>query len=159
MTREERESCIGTIELLRKLAFNIHGVMDVIDAENCDKLIKVLKSETAVSYLDGYNDGYKEALKSEPCEDAISRQAAIDAIRKIHPVDTEYDCTLYDKLDVMYVLKELPPDNPQPKTGHWMDNHNGTYTCDECGCNHSRSNYCPDCGCRMFEPQESEDKE
>jgi rRNA maturation endonuclease Nob1 len=42
MTNEERESCIKTIELLRRLAFNVHGVMDVIDAENCDKIIKML---------------------------------------------------------------------------------------------------------------------
>ena len=42
MTKEERESCIKTIELLRRLAFNVHGVMDVIDAENCDKMIKML---------------------------------------------------------------------------------------------------------------------
>lgn len=46
--------------------------------------------------------------KTQPCEDCISRQAAIDAIAKIHPIDTEYDCTLYDKLDVRYVLMDLP---------------------------------------------------
>ena len=44
MTKEERESCIKTIELLRRLAFNVHGVMDVIDAENCDKIIKMLET-------------------------------------------------------------------------------------------------------------------
>lgn len=55
-----------------------------------------------------------KALEHEPCEDCISRQAAIDEIKKIHPVDTEYDCTLYDKVDIMYVLKELPPVTPQP---------------------------------------------
>lgn len=60
-------------------------------------------------------------LEQEPCNDAISRRAAIDAILKIHPADTEYDCTLYDKVDVMYVLKNLPPVNPQEsKTGHWI---------------------------------------
>lgn len=51
-------------------------------------------------------------LESQPCEDCISRQMAIDAIKKISPVDTEYDCTLYDKLDVMYVLKDLPAVTP-----------------------------------------------
>lgn len=54
-----------------------------------------------------------ELLEQQPCEDAISRQMAIDAIAKIHPIDTEYDCTLYDKLDVMYVLKDLPPVTPK----------------------------------------------
>jgi len=40
--------------------------------------------------------------------DTISRQAAIDAVNKIAPVNTEYDCTLLDRLDVKYVLTELP---------------------------------------------------
>ena len=45
-------------------------------------------------------------------EDCISRQMAIDAIKNIHPVDTEYHCTLYDEVDVMYVLKDLPAVTP-----------------------------------------------
>ena len=40
--------------------------------------------------------------------DNISRKAAIDAVYKIAPVDTEYDCTLLDRIDVRYVLTELP---------------------------------------------------
>ena len=52
--------------------------------------------------------------------DTISRQAAIDAINHICPVDTEYDCTLLDRVDVRYVLSELPPAQPEPKEGHWI---------------------------------------
>lgn len=37
MTRKEAKSCIGTIEMLQRLAYNIHGVMDVIDADNYEK--------------------------------------------------------------------------------------------------------------------------
>ena len=44
MTREERASCIITIELLRKLALNVHGVIDVIDSQNCDKIIEMLNN-------------------------------------------------------------------------------------------------------------------
>ncbi len=43
--------------------------------------------------------------------DLISRQDAIDAIEHICPVDTEYDCTLLDRVDVRYVLSDLPPAN------------------------------------------------
>lgn len=43
----------------------------------------------------------------------ISRQAAIDAINHICPVDTEYDCTLLDRVDVRYVLSELPSAQPE----------------------------------------------
>ena len=42
MTYYERQSCIGTINLLRNLALNIHGVIDVVDNANCDKLIELL---------------------------------------------------------------------------------------------------------------------
>lgn len=40
--------------------------------------------------------------------DLIERQAAIDAINHICPVDTEYDCTLLDRVDVRCVLSDLP---------------------------------------------------
>lgn len=45
MTREEAKSCKGTIEMLQRLAYNIHGVMDVIDADNCKKIIKAIEQE------------------------------------------------------------------------------------------------------------------
>ena len=35
------------------------------------------------------------------------------------------------------------------KTGKWMNNQNGTFTCSICGCKHSRSTFCPNCGARM----------
>lgn len=41
-------------------------------------------------------------------DDLISRKAAIDAINHICPVDTEYDCTLLDRVDVRCVLLDLP---------------------------------------------------
>ena len=45
--------------------------------------------------------------------DLISRQAAIDAINHICPVETEYDCMLLDRVDVRYVLSDLPSAQPQ----------------------------------------------
>lgn len=35
------------------------------------------------------------------------------------------------------------------KKGHWINEHNGTFECDNCGCKHIKSNYCPDCGAYM----------
>ena len=46
-------------------------------------------------------------------DDLISRQAAIDAINHICPVDTEYDCTLLDRVDVRCVLSDLPSAQPE----------------------------------------------
>ena len=41
------------------------------------------------------------------------------------------------------------PTVEERKTGKWIENQNGTYKCDQCGCKHSKSNYCPNCGARM----------
>jgi hypothetical protein len=46
------------------------------------------------------------ARKTHAC-DCISREEAIDAINHICPVDTEYDCTLLDRVDVRCVLSDL----------------------------------------------------
>lgn len=51
--------------------------------------------------------------KGEAMSDLINRQDAIDAINKIAPVDTEYDCKLLDRIDVRYVLIELPSAQPE----------------------------------------------
>ena len=48
--------------------------------------------------------------------DNISRQAAIDAVDHICPVDTDYDCTLLDRVDVRYVLSDLPSAQPEKRT-------------------------------------------
>ena len=44
--------------------------------------------------------------------DTISLRQAIDAINHICPVDTEYDCTLLDRVDVRCVLSDLPTIQP-----------------------------------------------
>lgn len=73
--------------------------------------------------IDWWNEEYKEpTTKNDLGVDCISRQATINAIKRIHPVDTDYDCTLYDKVDVMYVLDEMPSVIPQePKSFKWCE--------------------------------------
>lgn len=41
------------------------------------------------------------------------------------------------------------PTVEERKHGEWVDNHNGTFTCTECGEKHSKSNFCPNCGADM----------
>ena len=56
--------------------------------------------------------------------DTISRQAAIDAVDHICPVDTDYDCTLLDRVDVRYALSDLPSAQPERETAkfvRWME--------------------------------------
>ena len=37
------ESCINTVEMLRRLALNVHGVIDAVDDENCNDIIELLQ--------------------------------------------------------------------------------------------------------------------
>ena len=96
MTKEEAKSCIRTIELLRRLAFNVHGVMDVIDVENCDKIIAM--------------------LSQEPCADCISR---VDAMRAITDEWVRGKHTLEGFTAVLYNLPPVIPEQPV-MTGEWV---------------------------------------
>lgn len=48
----------------------------------------------------------------------------------------------------------------EPKTGHWIDNHNGTILCSHCGTwfykdeRYSYMHYCPYCNTKMAESEE-----
>ena len=87
MTREEAKSCIGTIEMLQRLAYNIHGVMDVIDADNCKKIIK--------------------ALEQEPILDKIRAEIEQNAYPIVHGVNShEKGMTLYGILQIVDKYKE-----------------------------------------------------
>ena len=88
-----------------------------------------------------------EALEQETSDDAISRQAAIDALTKTSGI----------RGDALKALYDLPPVTPQPKMGHWIDitNKHGTVIAVRCShCNESpkhaiKSDFCPNCGVKM----------
>jgi hypothetical protein len=101
---------------------------------------------------------YKRLKEQQPCEDAISRQAAIDAFGDVHPLD--YNAQAY-----LSKIKELPPVSVAEKTGRWEwvqydGNPNiGNWHCSECnrivcGAITAKSpvytyKYCPNCGAKM----------
>ena len=121
MTNEEAKSCICTIEMLQKLAYSIHEVMDVIDADNCKKIIK--------------------ALEQEPCEDCVSREFMYElGATCIATRDKN------DKLIALGTIENLPSVKPAPKKGKWIKIHTdekydffgyrvkvATYKCSVCG--------------------------
>jgi len=124
-----------------------------------------------------------EHLEQEPCGDVISRQAVINQI--FYSTDNNGDVVLGSTLRER--IARLPSVAPQePKTGYWItkeayseDKAMGfteQIVCSNCDMQNSyfsewdecknpisktfiRSKFCPNCGCRMFEPQESEDKD
>lgn len=101
------------------------------------------------------------ALEQEPCNDAISRKAVLDTTIcegiscnecSFNEIDGEPGCLLHARID------ELPPVNPQPKTGHWIDIMVGdmpAQACDQCNTFYPLAytggghHYCPNCGAKM----------
>ena len=133
MTREEAKSCIGTIEMLQRLAYNIHGVMDVVDADNCKNIIK--------------------ALEKEPCEDCISRQEAINCVTSnefrykiVEDIKTLPSVTPKEKTGHWKPIEYDSYADGYPVWDVWE--------CSKCGLEHngdkeSLTAFCPDCGARM----------
>lgn len=104
-------------------------------------------------------------MEQEPCEDAISRKALFDMCKKeidhISKNWQNYHSPSEAKSGFVYIatnIYDLPPVNPQPKTGRWIKEWNIDHfeqVCSECGCGeHFKSNYCPNCGRRMTEGSE-----
>ena len=119
------------------------------------------------------------SIKILTCEDAISRQAAIDALygmhmygksgvfydlEHLHGSNCDFSSTIFDAVGE---LENLPSVSVAEKVGEWR-HYEGTLICSRCGaefyddimeyCGDDVPKCCPDCGARMVEPQESEDK-
>lgn len=109
MTREEAASCINTIVILKNLCYRVRGLMDVIDAQNCDKIIEMLNN---------VGETHKKHTETHAC-DTISRQGALDGLSKLRPrmIDTyEKDGDPFLKVracDVNDMLEGLPPAQPE----------------------------------------------
>lgn len=102
------------------------------------------------------------ALKAEPCEDAVSRQAVLDLVVANR---TELSWTNVIMYSSFYKgIIQLPPVTPKQRTGHWVeigDEPYDTWECNNCGFVIDGSGcvdpdeyrdiykYCPNCGARM----------
>ena len=128
-------------------------------ADLLDNLIGMVSDNHDSDYDEALSKG-RDILKSEPCEDAISRQAAIDAMYAL--CDTGENLKENPWRDNPHIdgitdaLDNLPSVTPKPKTGHWikiepypMMEHE--YKCSECyhGTDNPFENYCSECGAKM----------
>lgn len=108
--------------------------------DKVDEIIGGIRNKVLHAFNCGYEVGLKDG-KAEPCSDAISRQAAIDAI---------YD---NDWRHTIPAIRDLPSVHAVPKIGHWIDvNGDGSlFRCNKClhevCC--KNNNYCPNCGAKM----------
>ena len=121
---------------------------------------------------DRIEDAVEMAIKAlseqEPCEDAISRQAAIDGADVIIARDTSGNNDVVKAMTAWKSYVEgLPSVNPQePKTGYWVElptheSQSGLpwYECSECNSERCIAvlrdfKYCPNCGAKMAESEE-----
>lgn len=110
------------------------------------------------------------------CEDAISRQAVLKAIKNLYPGIPFVDINgarlkwlrKYEPyFECEKVVEQLPSVKPQPKMGHWIgidEEPHEDYECDRCGYvvstytaniePHTEYKYCPNCGAKMQEDEE-----
>lgn len=126
-------------------------------------LEECIEDEDAVSYVTSYDadalDMAIKALKQEPCEDCISRQAAIDVLRTCYDTETVTYTNGNEYIDydqALDLLNSLPSAQPERMRGTWIDYVNSHCECSVC---HTEWSYfqnetecfefCPHCGADM----------
>ncbi len=106
----------------------------------------------------------REALKAEPCEDAVSRRAMLGGLASIAKAKAKSDAQKSLMGRVIFFTEQLPPVAPKPKTGHWVgidEEPSEVWECDRCGFVVDAEGcidpigyrdiykYCPSCGAKM----------
>jgi len=140
-------------------------------------IVNGIPRETVTEFTDRCREcgaKYGKLLKQEPCDNAVSRQAALDAMYELcNTGETLEENPWRDNphIDaIIDAINNLPPVNPQePKSGHWIHRtQDGGCFWEECSVCHTErafsTKYCPDCGTYMYADirageAESEDKE
>lgn len=104
---------------------------------------------------------YKRLLKQEPCEDCISRARVLSmAITHQYNIKQVSSISKDDVIkkwgDMIDFIENLPPVQPRPKTGHWIEESCGALrriVCSECGKvppANVKKPYCPNCSAKML---------
>lgn len=140
--------------------------IEALEQEPCDKCV--------YSTSEGcqYDDITETIPPFETSDNAISRQAVLDAIQKLNiPEDM---CVFEIISHIEVAVATLPPVTPQPKIGHWIQtnaffiNQDGQFIykfiCSECeALSYFRksnkkaigANVCPNCGAKMQEVEDN----
>lgn len=110
------------------------------------------------------NEAYKKIVchceEQEPCEDAVSRQAVIDAIQEhLKNVNSNNEIYAMAHRHIEEVLARLPSVSPARPKGKWEEylKEGLKYKCSECGSRHDTPWwYCPNCGAEILEIHKTE---
>ena len=189
MTREERENALHCLKVMIGEEVceecNLYGTtgtdhceadcvrtaIEALEQQPCEDCISRESTMLRVREFIG-NPTYTEKMlvddmnalpsvqpKQIECEDAISREDTINALKNLDDLNGENVFTK-NGLYPWNILKELPPVQPKPKVGHWIFDEilDRNYYCSECkSMGVDYWDYCPYCGAKMAEPQESEE--
>jgi hypothetical protein len=155
LARDSEETC-NNKQVISKLVAS----EDAISRQAAKEAVKrASASGTVQMLLMEILDGMP-SVNPMPCEDVISRQAAIDELKKYFSDEgmKDTECGAYwHHGHVIDVLQGMQPVTPKQRTGHWIE-------CEEevkCFCSECKeisdypTQFCPNCGAKM----ESEDKE
>lgn len=134
--------------------------------EEAIETIKAAIAEVEWEYPMNYAAAFEVAIKAleqEPCEDAISRQAAIDCLNANFTIEGKENMeTVVDYINGAFKqIKALPSVIPQQKMGKWIRIDKDKLKCSECEVIHyiaqypqsANINYCPNCGTKMEEEE------
>ena len=130
-----------------------------------EQQLSELLSNPLVTLDEKYVEAEKMAIKAlekEPCDDAISRSATLDAIIKRLGIKNETYLLESERVIYQQILA-MPPVTPQPKMGQWIMSDDGLYRpiCNNCGAHPWKGyiptveeateafKYCPHCGYAM----------
>lgn len=102
-------------------------------------------------------EAISKALEQESCEDAISRQAVLDATVKRNSIWNKITNSKGENLEE--IISQLPPVTLQQKTGNWIvykgcEGKTRRCKCDRCGYETgdytwTNPNFCSNCGIKM----------
>ena len=129
MTREERENAIRCLKMWIERETQIQTYKTCLEALEQDyyfwEKCPYYEPDMMFDGKDEYDMGQCK-YKQEPCDDAISRQAVLEVFGDVHPLD-------YHTNGYVLKIQKLPPVNPQPKIGYWIEKDDNLYECSECG--------------------------
>lgn len=106
--------------------------------------VKPTSEDIKEAYLKGYDYGVKDWFRSktQPCEDCISRQKALDCFEQTNT-----------RQGAKYAIETLPSVTPQRPKGKWIEDTQTGFKirCSECGARNFGADraYCPRCGRQM----------
>lgn len=139
------------------------------------ELIKVAQAEVEWSCPMDYAAAFDlaiKALEQKPCEDAISRRDALDALHMCLATNSYNEDVTGDSYicyeEAEYEIENLQSVQPKPKIGWWIEQIDQEENCRTLICSNCdrpalhdgdsiwKHKFCPNCGAKMVELQESE---